>query len=80
MSGKIPRRGTHQHPPQYARWQHLRAVVSIPSYDMIAFDSAAPMRIVLSFLVASHEKLLTHHLGSDRGEGKRERCQRGESE
>lgn len=53
--------------------------VSTPYHDMMTFDSASPMRIVLSFLVASHEKLLTHHLGSDRkkkenvGDGKRKR-------
>lgn len=44
---------------------------------MMIFDSASPMRIVLSFLLASQEKLLTHHLGSDRqktlNDGKRKR-------
>lgn len=44
---------------------HLSVEVSIQRYDMITYDSAAPMRIVLSFLMSSPENLLVHHLGSD---------------
>ena len=40
--------------------------VSILYNDMMTYDSAIPMRKVLSFLMGSHKKSLTHYLGSDR--------------
>lgn len=45
----------------------------------MTYDSAVPMRKVLSFLMGSHEKSLTHHLGSDR-ERKGKRQQKKEIE
>lgn len=42
---------------------------------MMIFDSAAPMRIVLSFLVASHETLLAYLLGSNREKENEKRWQ-----